>query len=40
MAKKLANVFSSSVGNPWHNQAPDTRRKLNTDKSKVKKGKK
>jgi|TARA_R100000084_G_scaffold107956_1_gene69354 hypothetical protein len=37
MAKKLANVFSSSVGNPWHSQVkPDTRRKLNL-KKKVKK---
>ena len=27
MAKKLANVFSSSVGNPWHGQVkPDTRK--------------
>lgn len=40
MAKRLANRFSSSVGNPWHGQEPDTRRKLNTGKSKVKKGKK
>ena len=41
MAKKLANVFSSSVGNPWHGQEkPNTRRKLNTGKSKGKKGKK
>jgi len=40
MAKKLANIFSGSIGNPWHGQAkPDTRRKLDTDKSKVKKGK-
>ena len=40
MAKKLANRFSSSVGNPWHSQVkPNTRRKLNTDK-KVKRGKK
>tara|TARA_X000001382_G_scaffold97807_1_gene72140 strand:- start:13748 stop:13861 length:114 start_codon:yes stop_codon:yes gene_type:complete len=29
MAKKLANRFSTSVGNPWHGQKPDTRRKLN-----------
>jgi len=35
--KKLANVFSSSIGNPWHGQVkPDTRRKLNL-KKKVKK---
>ena len=40
MVKKLATVFSSSVGNPWHGQEPATRRKLDTDKSKVKKGKK
>ena len=41
MAKRLASVFSTSVGNPWHGQVkPDTRRKLNTDKSKVKKGRK
>tara|TARA_R100000152_G_C6781975_1_gene217834 strand:+ start:2722 stop:2838 length:117 start_codon:yes stop_codon:yes gene_type:complete len=38
MAKKLANRFSTSVGNPWHSQVkPDTRRKLNL---KNKKGKK
>ena len=37
MAKKLANVFSSSIGNPWHSQVkPDARRKLNL-KKKVKK---
>ena len=37
MAKKLANVFSTSIGNPWHSQVkPDTRRKLNLNK-KVKK---
>ena len=37
MAKKLANIFSSSIGNPWHSQVkPDTRRKLNL-KKKVKK---
>ena len=36
--KRLANVFSSSIGNPWHGQVkPDTRRKLNL---KNKKGKK
>jgi hypothetical protein len=35
MAKKLANRFSSSIGNPWHGQAkPDTRRKMNTNKNK------
>ena len=39
MAKKSANRFSTSFGNPWHGEAkPDARRKLNTDKSKVKKG--
>ena len=38
LAKKLANRFSTSVGNPWHNTKPDVRRKLDTDKSK--KGKK
>ena len=38
MAKKLANRFSGSFGNPWHGVKTDTRRKLNTDKSK--KGKK
>jgi len=38
VAKKLANIFSSSIGNPWHGQVKsDTRRKLNL-KSK-KKGK-
>ena len=36
MTKKLANIFSSSIGNPWHGQRPDTRRKLNL-KKKVKK---
>jgi len=40
LAKKLANRFSTSVGNPWHGQEPATRRKLDIDKSKVKKGKK
>ena len=40
MAKKLANRFSSSFGNPWHGQAkPDVRRKLTLNKSKPKKGK-
>ena len=40
MAKKLANRFSSSFGNPWHGQVkPNTRRKLNTGKSNTKKGK-
>ena len=40
MAKKLANRFSTSVGNPWHGQVkPDVRRKLNTNSVK-KKGKK
>jgi len=30
MAKKLANMFSTSIGNPWHGQVkPDIRRKLN-----------
>ena len=38
MVKKLANRFSTSVGNPWHGQAkPDIRRKLNTDKKRGKK---
>ena len=37
MAKKLATVFSGSIGNPWHGKKPDTRRKLNL---KNKKGKK
>ena len=33
MAKKLANRFSSSTGNPWHGQVkPSTRRKLNLKK--------
>lgn len=33
MAKKKANVFSSSVGNPWHGAIkPNTRRKLNLKK--------
>ena len=33
MAKKLARVFSTSIGNPWHGQVkPDVRRKLNLDK--------
>jgi hypothetical protein len=33
--KKLANRFSNSVGNPWHGEAtPDTRRKMDADKSK------
>jgi hypothetical protein len=37
MAKKLANRFSTSVGNPWHGQVkPDIRRKLNLDKKKKK----
>ena len=40
MAKKQANVFSSSIGNPWHGAKTDTRRKLNTDKSKIKRSKK
>tara|TARA_R110002020_G_scaffold90061_5_gene219569 strand:- start:2797 stop:2913 length:117 start_codon:yes stop_codon:yes gene_type:complete len=38
MAKRLANVFSTSVGNPWHSQVkPDTRRKLNLNGKKGKK---
>mgnify|MGYP003150218755 FL=1 len=37
MAKKLANRFSSSIGNPWHGTKIDTRRKLNL---KNKRGKK
>tara|TARA_R100000781_G_C4081476_1_gene127882 strand:- start:2635 stop:2748 length:114 start_codon:yes stop_codon:yes gene_type:complete len=33
MAKKLANRFSTSIGNPWHSQVkPDIRRKLNLKK--------
>ena len=33
MAKKLANIFSTSIGNPWHGQVkPDARRKLNLKK--------
>ena len=33
MAKKLANRFSTSVGNHWHGQVkPDVRRKLNLKK--------
>ena len=40
MAKKLANRFSGSFGNPWHGTKTDTRRKLNTDKTKVKRSKK
>ena len=36
MAKKLANRFSTSFGNPWHGVKIDTRRKLNL-KNKVKK---
>ena len=40
MAKRLANRFSTSVGNPWQGQVkPNTRRKLNLN-SKTKKGKK
>jgi hypothetical protein len=36
-SKKLANVFSSSIGTPWQGRVnPDTRRKLNL-KKKVKK---
>ena len=27
-------VYSTSIGNPWHNTPIDTRRKLNLDKSK------
>ena len=37
MAKKLANRFSSSIGNPWHGTKIDTRGKLNL---KNKRGKK
>ena len=37
--KRVANRFSTSVGNPWQSSVPlDTRRKMNTDKTK--KGKK
>tara|TARA_R100000458_G_C8245769_1_gene223741 strand:+ start:722 stop:835 length:114 start_codon:yes stop_codon:yes gene_type:complete len=33
MAKRLATVFSTSIGNPWHGQVkPDTRRRLNLKK--------
>ena len=33
MAKKVATIFSSSIGNVWHGQVkPDTRRKLNLKK--------
>ena len=33
MAKRLANRFSTSIGNPWHGHVkPDTRRKLNLKK--------
>ena len=40
MTKKLANRFSTSIGNPCHGQVkPNTRRTLNL-KTKVKKGKK
>ena len=38
MSKKLAIIFSTSIGNPWHGQVkPDTRRKLNLKTKKVKK---
>lgn len=31
--KKKANVFSTSIGNPWHGAVvPDTRRNLNLKK--------
>tara|TARA_R110002020_G_scaffold6557_1_gene27827 strand:+ start:1750 stop:1863 length:114 start_codon:yes stop_codon:yes gene_type:complete len=36
VAKKVATVFSTSMGNPWHGVKIDTRRKLNL-KNKVKK---
>ena len=30
-------VYSNGVGNPWHGQArPDVKRKMNTDKQKIK----
>ena len=33
--KKLADTFSTSIGNPWHGQVkPDIRRKLNLKKKK------
>lgn len=35
---KKGIVTSNNVGNPWHGEKPDTRRKMNTDKDK--KGKK
>jgi len=30
-------VSSGSIGNPWHGNKPNTRRKMNTDKKKGKK---
>tara|TARA_R100001082_G_C4364102_1_gene160923 strand:- start:238 stop:348 length:111 start_codon:yes stop_codon:yes gene_type:complete len=36
MAKKLATVFSNSIGNPFHGNKIDTRRKLNLKKKKGK----
>ena len=35
--KKLATVFSGSVGNPWHKEKPNSRRKLDLKKKKGKK---
>jgi hypothetical protein len=32
MPKKKVTVFSGSIGNPWHGQKPDARRKLNLKK--------
>ena len=33
--KRLANIFSTSIGNPWHGQVkPDTRIKLKKKKGK------
>jgi hypothetical protein len=35
MAKKLANRFSTSIGNAWHGQVkPNSRRKINLNKKK------
>jgi len=38
MADKV--VYSGSVGNPWHGEKPDTRRKLDLDKKKSSKKRK
>ena len=34
MAKRLATVFSTSIGNPYHMEKPNSRRKLNLNKKK------